>query len=73
MPHPRNDLTRSQRRIYELLMEGLSEKEVATVVASSVHTVHNHTQAVYRVFGVNSRAELMAWGHKTNGFHEEDG
>jgi DNA-binding NarL/FixJ family response regulator len=41
------------------LLEGLSEKEVATKLRLSPHTVHVYVRQFYKIFGVSSRAELM--------------
>jgi DNA-binding CsgD family transcriptional regulator len=59
------DLTRylsskAQRRVLELLLEGLAEKKVAARLNLSSTTVHNHIQAIYRILKVHSRPELLA-------------
>ena len=58
------DLTRglSSRMIdtLQLLLAGDSEKEVATKLKLSPHTVHIHVKNLYKRLGVCSRAELMA-------------
>jgi pSer/pThr/pTyr-binding forkhead associated (FHA) protein len=52
-------LTVAQRRVFDLLMGGLLEKQVARELGISRHTVHNHIRVIYRAFGVHSRAELL--------------
>lgn len=52
--------TESQRRVLQLLLTGLSEKEVAVQLNISYHTVHNHVKEIYRRMGVNSRPALLA-------------
>lgn len=42
------------------LLRGLSEKEIAEELNLSYKTLHQYVVAVYRKFGVHSRAELMA-------------
>lgn len=42
------------------LLSGQSEKEVATTLKISRHTVHCHVKSLYRRFSVCSRAELLA-------------
>jgi hypothetical protein len=37
-----------------------SEKEIASALAISTHTVHDYTKALHRLFRVHSRTELMA-------------
>jgi pSer/pThr/pTyr-binding forkhead associated (FHA) protein len=56
----REDLTDAQRRVYDLLLQGKSEKEVAKELHLSQNTVHAHVQAIYAVFGVHTRARLIA-------------
>ena len=53
-------LSEAQRRVTLLLLEGMSEKEVASRLRLSPHTVHNHIKEIYRRLEVNSRAELLA-------------
>jgi DNA-binding CsgD family transcriptional regulator len=47
-------------RVLDLLLSGLAEKEIATQLHLSQHTVHNHVRAIYRIVEVHSRAELLA-------------
>lgn len=42
------------------LLAGRSEKEIAADLSLSPHTVHDYVKSLYRRFGVQSRAELMA-------------
>lgn len=44
----------------EWLLTGATEKEIAVGLGLSVHTVHQYVKAIYRRFGVTSRAQLMA-------------
>lgn len=53
-------LSSAEARIFVLLLEGLSEKEIAVRIPLSVHTVHNHVKRIYSAYGVHSRAELLA-------------
>jgi DNA-binding CsgD family transcriptional regulator len=53
-------LSRRQNDTLQLLRTGASEKQIAAALGLSPHTVHEHVTAVYRRFGVKSRAELMA-------------
>src|SRR4051812_28848641 len=43
-----------------LLMDGLSEKQVARALHVSPHTVHVYVKALYRRYAVSSRSELLA-------------
>lgn len=53
------DLSKAQCRVLDLLLQGLAEKQVAVRLRLSSATVHNHVQAIYRVFNVHSRSELL--------------
>jgi DNA-binding NarL/FixJ family response regulator len=54
-----HDLPRHLRQTLFCLLEGASEKEAAARLGLSRHTVHGYVTALYRRFGVNSRAELL--------------
>jgi DNA-binding CsgD family transcriptional regulator len=49
-----------ERDTLDLLLKGLSEKEIASELDLSPHTVHVYAKKLYRAFGVRSRAELMS-------------
>ncbi len=53
-------LSVTERRVFDLIMRGKTEKEVARQLGVSPHTVHAHVRQIYRAFGVHSRAELLA-------------
>jgi DNA-binding CsgD family transcriptional regulator len=53
-------LTHRETDIVRLLARGLSLKEIATELILSIHTVRDHTKAIYDKAGVNSRGELVA-------------
>jgi len=53
-------LSAAQRRVLDLVLEGLVEKQIATRLKISRHTAHNHVRNIYRNLGVHSRAELLA-------------
>ena len=54
-------LTPAQRRVYEQLLRGRSEKEIKVQLGISINTVHSHSRAIYKRFEVSSRAELISW------------
>lgn len=49
-----------QRAVAEHLLTGKREKEIAVALGLSPRTVHKYVEQVFRIAGVNSRAELMA-------------
>ncbi len=68
--HPRSgimNLTRRQRSVLPLLLQGLSRKEIADLLDFSEHTLNDHTKDIYKAFDVHSQKELMRV------FHEGDG
>jgi DNA-binding CsgD family transcriptional regulator len=54
------NLTAAQRRVFDLLLEGLPEKRIARKLKISQHTVHNHVRKIYVAARVGSRPELLA-------------
>lgn len=48
------------RQTLNRLLVGDSEKQVATALGVSIHTVHVYIKALYGALGVNSRAEMLA-------------
>jgi DNA-binding CsgD family transcriptional regulator len=53
-----DELTPAERRVAELVAEGRTNREAASILVVSVHTVDSHLRRVYRKLGVSSRAEL---------------
>jgi len=51
-------LTPAQRRVVELAAKGLSNKEIASTLFVSVHTVEAHLSRAYAKLGVRSRSQL---------------
>lgn len=48
------------RAVLRCLLEGDTDKQVAARLGMTRHTVNQHAKAVFRHFGVTSRAELLA-------------
>jgi len=57
---PVENLSKTQRRVYELIVAGGDELAIAEQLKRSFHTIHQHVQAIFRKLGVHSRAELLA-------------
>jgi pSer/pThr/pTyr-binding forkhead associated (FHA) protein len=53
-------LSDAQRQVLRLLVQGASEKEAASSLNLSYHTVHAHVKQIYRELKVRSRGELIA-------------
>jgi DNA-binding NarL/FixJ family response regulator len=59
-PEPVVSLSPRVRQTLERLLAGDSEKEIATRLGLSRHTVHVYVKTLYRRFEVCSRGELLA-------------
>jgi DNA-binding CsgD family transcriptional regulator len=57
----RDGLSRRLRETLSLLLEGHSEKQVASKLKLASRTVHDYVTMLYRHFNVSSRAELLAY------------
>lgn len=53
-------ITPAEKRVFDLVLSGHSEKEIARHLNISPHTVHNHIKRIYQAFHVHSRSELLA-------------
>lgn len=53
------DLTPRQRRVVELIAEGLRNREIADTLGISLHTVRRHVEGLLRRLQVNSRAAAV--------------
>ena len=53
-------LSRREREVLELLLEGHARKEVAARLNLSTHTVADYLKVIYKKLGVTSRAALLA-------------
>ena len=54
------NLTKREHEILELLMDGLSYKDIADKCSISVQTLNSHIKNIYHKLGVHSRAEASA-------------
>ena len=57
---PREELSPRLVETLEALLAGHSEKQIASDLGISQHTVHDYVKALYRRYGVASRAELLS-------------
>jgi DNA-binding NarL/FixJ family response regulator len=48
-----------QREVLELLLDGLTEPQIARRLGRSRHTVHDHTKAIYAALGITRRVQLV--------------
>jgi DNA-binding CsgD family transcriptional regulator len=54
------ELTATQRQVAELVVEGMTNRQVADRLFMSVHTVEAHLSAIYRALDIGSRADLRS-------------
>jgi ATP/maltotriose-dependent transcriptional regulator MalT len=60
MPDPPADVTPREREVLALLAEGLTNREIASRLVVSEHTVHRHVTNILRKLGLSSRAAAAA-------------
>ena len=61
-------LTARERQVLELLLRGLSAREISRSEELRPQTVKNYVTTIYQKLGVADRAELIEeWGHLTEG------
>ncbi len=53
-------MTQAERRVLELLVRGLSNREIATELHLSVNTIQTHLAHAYEKLGVQNRSQLLA-------------
>jgi DNA-binding CsgD family transcriptional regulator len=53
-----DSLTDSELKVINLIAQGVTNRDVATQLHLSLHTVKNHVHNVFAKLGINSRAEL---------------
>jgi DNA-binding CsgD family transcriptional regulator len=56
------DLTETERRIAELVVQGRSNREIAAEMIVSLRTVESNLTRTYRKLGLRGRTELAAGG-----------
>ena len=54
-------LTVREREVLDLLLRGISNKQIADQVFLSEGTVRNYVHKIYQMLGVHTRAELFIW------------
>ena len=59
------ELTKRQRDVLRLIVEGRRMKEIAAILGLSARTVETHKYEMMRVLGVESTAELVALAVKS--------
>ena len=60
------ELTKKELKVFNLLVKGMTNNEIAEVCSVSINTIKTHVSNVISKSNVNSRKELMASYHKSN-------
>jgi DNA-binding NarL/FixJ family response regulator len=58
------DLTAREVEVLGLIADGLPNREIATRLVISEHTVHRHVSSILRKLGVASRTAATAYAHR---------
>ena len=58
---PAGDLTPSERKVVDLIGEGMSNREIADRLGVSEKTVKNHVTAILAKMGLQRRTQVTAW------------
>jgi len=58
---PKSELTVRQREILKLICDGLTEKEIASLLDISMHTVHVHKNNIMSKLGIHTKAGLVKY------------
>lgn len=56
-----NDLTERELFVARLVSDGLKNREIATLTATTEHTVKNRVKMIYDKLGLWNRVELAMW------------
>ena len=57
-------LTSRERQIVRRVLRGESNKDIASRLGTSAHTVKNQLTTIYRKLGVPNRILLVAWAYQ---------
>ena len=71
---PTQDLTPSERKVLDLIGEGMSNREIAERLGVAEKTVKNHITSLLSKMGLQRRTQAAAWvaGHKRSAWRGED-
>jgi DNA-binding NarL/FixJ family response regulator len=58
---PGSELTIRQREVLKLICDGLTEKEIASLLNISTHTVHVHKNNIMSKLGIHNKAGLIKY------------
>lgn len=61
VPREYAELTKREREVLDLILDGLQNKEVAHRLGLSEGTVRNHVSRIFDILGVHNRTALVLW------------
>ncbi|MGV8678067.1 response regulator transcription factor, partial [Pseudomonas aeruginosa] len=64
------DLTALESEVFDLICQGLADKEIAKELGLAPNTVRNHVATIYAKLDVHSRGEAIVWARE-RGFAPE--
>lgn len=67
-PEYNHQLTPSEKRVMELVYEGLTEEEIGERLRLSPLTIHTHVRNAYARLGLHSKGEFIKYAAKHNLF-----
>ncbi|PJH76408.1 MAG: hypothetical protein CO064_01460 [Anaerolineae bacterium CG_4_9_14_0_8_um_filter_58_9] len=56
-----NSFSEREQEVFQLLLQGLSNKEIASTLGICQKTVEKHLANIYIKIGASSRAEAIVW------------
>jgi DNA-binding NarL/FixJ family response regulator len=61
MPHPSDHVSGAERRILQQLLQGLSNRGIASALVLSPRTVESHISHLLAKTGCSNRTQLLLW------------
>jgi len=61
-PPSNNPLSKREQEVFNLLLEGKSNKEISSLLSITQKTVEEHLTNIYMKSGTKSRVEALLWG-----------
>lgn len=71
LPKPSSGISVAERRVMELLYEGLSRQEIADRLYLSIYTVQNHIRNVFTRLGLRDTPDFIRYANAHNLFRNE--
>jgi DNA-binding NarL/FixJ family response regulator len=62
VPEEMVDLTKREQEIYRLMVQGLTNGDIASELNIRDKTVRNHVHRIYDIIGVHNRTQAVLWG-----------